>query len=85
MKYKDIIKTDPESKGLCSRNSSTKIKDSVYVINLDEYKSRGTVWITLYVNDDNIAYFDNFGVEHNIKEFKKFIGNKNIKRSIYRI
>ena len=57
----------------------------MYVINLDEYKSRGTVWITLYVNDDNVAYFDNFGVEHNIKEFKKFIGNKNIKRSIYRI
>ena len=30
-------------------------------------------------------YFDSFGVEHITKEIKKFIGNKNIITSIYRI
>ena len=39
-----------------------------YVINLDEYKSIGTHSIALYVNDNNIIYFDNFWVEHIPKE-----------------
>ena len=42
-------------------------------------------WIVLYVNGDNIIYFDDFGVEHIPKEIKKFIGNKNIIINIYRI
>ena len=45
----------------------------------------GTHWITLYVNGNNIIYFDTFAVEHILKENKNFIGNKNIIRNIYRI
>ena len=30
-----------------------KTKDKAYVINLEEYKSIGTHWMALYVNDDN--------------------------------
>ena len=37
----------------------------------------------MYVNDNNVTYFDSFGVEHIPKEIKKFIGNKNI-TNIYR-
>ena len=55
-----------------------------YVINLDEFKSIRTHWIALYVNANNILYFDSFGVEHIPKEIKKFIGNKNV-INIYRI
>ena len=44
------------------------MNDEAYVINLDEYKSIGTHWITLYVNGDNITYFDSFGVEYIPKE-----------------
>ena len=40
--------------------------------------------MALYVNDNNIIYFDTFVVEHIPKEIKKFIGNKNI-TNIYRI
>ena len=39
-----------------------QIKDMTYVINLDEYMSIENQWITLYVNGDNVTYFDNFGV-----------------------
>ena len=39
----------------------------------------------LYVNDNNIIYFNNFGVEHIPMEIKKFLGNKKIIRTIYRI
>ena len=36
-------------------------------------------------NNNNIIYFDSFGVEHIPKEIKKFIGNKNIIKNIYRV
>ena len=39
-----------------------------YVINLDEYESIGTHWIALYVNDNNVTYFDSYGVEYIPKE-----------------
>ena len=76
---------EPKFNGVYSRNNLPKIKDGVYVINLDEYKSILTHWITLYVNVNNIVYFDRFGVEHIPKEIKKIIGNKNIITNIYRI
>ena len=38
----------------------------------------------MYVND-NVTYFDSFGVEHIPKEIKKIIGIKNVKTNIYRI
>ena len=57
-----------------SRNNLPRIKDWAYVINLDEYKSIGTHWIALYVNGNNIIHFDSFGVEHILREIKKFTG-----------
>ena len=45
-----------------SRNNVPKIKNGEYVINLNEYESLGTSWIALYVNGDNVTYFDSFGV-----------------------
>ena len=62
-----------------------KIKDGTYVMSLDEYELIGTNWIALYVNRDNVTNFNSFGVEYIPKEIKKFIGNKNITASIYRI
>ena len=37
------------------------------------------------VNNNNVTYFDSFGVEHIPKEIKTFIKNKNIKTNIFRI
>ena len=39
----------------------------------------------MYFHDNNVTYFDSIGVEHNLKEITKLIGNKNIITSIYRI
>ena len=38
-------KNEPKFNGVYSRNSLPKIKDGVFVINLDEFKSIGTQWI----------------------------------------
>ena len=39
----------------------------------------------MYVNAENVTYFDSFGVKHIPKEIKTFIKNKNIITNIYRI
>ena len=41
--------------------------------------------MTLYANAENVTYFDSFGVEHILKEIRKFIRTKNIMINIYRI
>ena len=72
--------------GVYSRdNLSNKIKDGAYVINLDEYSDIGTHWVALWVNNNNVTYFDSFGVEHIPKEIIKFIGRKNVIANIFRI
>ena len=55
---------EPKFNGAYSRNNLPKIKDRAYVINLDEYEPIGTHWIVLFVNGNNIMYFDSFGVEN---------------------
>ena len=54
--------------GAYSRNNLSKIKDGAFMINLDEYELIGTLSSALYVNDNNVTYFDSFGVEHIPKE-----------------
>ena len=39
----------------------------------------------MYVYNDDVNYFDSFGVEHIPIEIIKFIGNKNMKTNIFRI
>ena len=72
--YKNGCKTND----VYSRNNLPKLKDGAHVINLDEYKSTGTHWIALYVNEDSATYFDGFVVEDSPKEIKKFIENTNV-------
>ena len=77
---------EPRFNGVYSRNNlPDKIQDGAYVINLDEYSDIRTHWIALYVNAKTVTYFDSFGVEHIPNEIKKFISNKNIIASIFRI
>ena len=58
---------EPRFNGVYSRNNLPKVKDRIYVTNLDESKSMGTHWIALYMNFNNVKYFDSFGVEHVLK------------------
>ena len=51
-----------------SRDNLQKIKDGAYIINLDEYSDIGTHWIVLHGNNNDVTYFDSFGVEHIPKE-----------------
>ena len=70
LKYKDINQKQPQFNSVSSRNNLPKIKDGIYVINQNKYKSTRTHWIALYVNGDNFTYFDSFGVQHIPKKQK---------------
>ena len=63
-KTQKYYQNEPKFNGIYSRKNLPKVKDAEYVINLDEYKSIETHWIVLYVNCDNVTYFDIFGVEY---------------------
>ena len=82
----EYYQNEPRFNGVFSRdNLPNTIKNSAYVINLDEYHDSGTHWVALYVNNKIMTYLDSFRVEHVPKEIMKFIVDKKIITNIYRI
>ena len=72
--------------GVYSKYNLTEIKDGAYVINLDEYSDIGIHWVALYAINNDVTYFDSFGVEHNPKEIKALIDRSlSIVTNIFRI
>ena len=65
--------------------SFIETKNEAYITNLNEYSDIGNHWVALHVNNNDVSYFDSFGVEHIPKEIKTFINNKNFKTNIFRI
>ena len=55
---------EPRFNDVYSRDNLTELKDAAYVINLDEYSDIGTHWVALCVNNNDVTYFNSFGVEH---------------------
>ena len=39
----------------------------------------------MYLNNNDVTYFDSFGVEHIATEIKKFIGSENVIANIFKI
>ena len=62
MKYKKYYQNEPRFNGVYSRDNLIEIKDGAYIRNLDECSDIGTHWAALYVNNDDVTYFDFFGV-----------------------
>ena len=75
---------EPRFNGVYSRDNLPKLEDRAYVINPDECSNIGTHWIALCVQNNDVTYFDSFGVEHIPKEVKKFVGNKNLKTNSFK-
>ena len=84
-KLQKYYENGPRFKAVFSRDNLQKIKDGAYIINLHEYSDIGTHWVALHVNNNDVPYFDSFGVEHVPKEIKEFFKNKNITANIFRI
>ena len=82
---KKYYENEPKFNGACSRNNFPNLEDGAYVINRDEYKSIGTHWTALYVDDNNVTYLDSFGVKHIPKEIRNLLWSKHIVTNIYSI
>ena len=41
-----------------------RIKDRPYVINLDDKNSKGTHWVSIFIDRNTDIYFDSFGIEY---------------------
>ena len=61
-----------------SRDNLPRIKDGAYVINLDDKKSKGTRWISLFIDRNKAVYFDSFGIEYIMQD-------KSITYNVFRI
>ena len=84
------LKDEKRFNSVYSRNNLPKLKNGTYAIILDHSKNTGTHWVVIFVKEDTVIYFDSFGVEYIPQEIMEkiehsFLGNKNIKTSIFRI
>ena len=71
----------PRFNGIYSRdNLPNKTMDGAYVINLDEYSDIGSHWIALYSLNNDVTYFNSFGVEIFQKKLKNLLEIKTWKQ-----
>ena len=48
--------------GVFSRNNLPRIKDEAYVLNLDDKNSKGTHWVSPFIDRNTAIYLDFFGI-----------------------
>ena len=46
-----------------SRHNLTRIKDGAHVINPNEKQSKGTHWVSSFIDKNTAVYFDSFKIE----------------------
>ena len=79
---KEYYENEPRFNGVYSRDNLPKtIKNGAYVINLHEYEDVGTHWVALYVKNNEVIYFDSFGVEYVPIESKDLLDIKTSKQT----
>ena len=57
----------------------------MYVINLNDKNSKGTRWVSLFIDGNLAVYFDSFGNEYNREEVVNKIKDKSITHNIFKI
>ena len=75
----------PRFNDIFSRNNLPRIKNGVYVINLDDKKSKGTYWVSLFIDGNRAAYFDSFGIEYIPQDVLSKTKDKSITHNIFTI
>ena len=73
---------EPRFNGVFSRKSLPRIKDAAHAINLDDKKSKGTHWVSLYIDRNTAVYFYSFGIEYITLEVLNKFKDKSVTRNI---
>ena len=77
----NYIKYEPRFNGVFLRNNLSRIKIGVYVINLDDEKSKGTHLVSLFINRNTTLYFDS-STEYMPQEVLNKIKDKSVTHNI---
>ena len=72
---------EPEFNSVFSRNNLPRIK--AYVINLDYKNSKGTLWVSLFIDKNTVVYSDSFRIECIPQEILNKIKDKSITYNIF--
>ena len=81
----NYFKYEPRFNGVFSRKNLSRIKDGVYVINVDNKNSKGTHEVSLFIDKNIAIYFESFGTEYIPLEVFNKIRDKTITHNIFRI
>ena len=76
---------EPRLNSIFSRNNLPRIKDGAYVINLNDKKSKGKHWVSLFIDRNTAVYFDSFGIKCIPQEVLNKVRDKSITYNIFRI
>ena len=79
LEIQKYYQNEPRFNGVFCRNNLQKTKDGAYIINLDEYSNIGTCWVALHVNNNDVTYFDSFGVGIFRKKLNHLLTTKTLK------
>ena len=84
-KYRDYFNYEPRFNGVFSRKNLPGKKDGAYVINLYDKTSKGTHWVSLFIDRNTAVYFDSLGIEYIPEEVLNKITDESITDNIFRI
>ena len=70
--------------GSYSRDNVPRIIYGLHIINLDDKKSKGPCWVSLFIDRNTAVYFDSFGIEYYHQEVSNEIKDKSITHNIFR-
>ena len=62
-----------------------KINDEAYIINLEDKNSKGTHWVSFFIDKNLATYFDCFGIEYISQEVLNKFKEKSITHNIFRM
>ena len=85
MKITNYFICKPRFNGVFSRSNLPRIKHGALVKNFDDKKSKGTYWISLFINRNTTLHLDSFGTEYIPQEVLNKIKDKSITHNIFRI
>ena len=57
----------------------------MYMINFDDKNSKGTHWVSLFIDRNTAIYFDSFGIEYIPQKALNKIKDKSITHNIFKI
>ena len=76
----NYLNYEPRFNGIFSRSNLPRVTDGAYVVHLDDKKSKGTHWVSLFIDKYIAIHFDSFGNEYIPLELLNKIRDKSLIR-----